>query len=259
MTAIHFAHANGFPAGCFSCLLDRLGVDDVTAVDKMGHGDYVADGDLWNLTDEMIAEIERRHDRPVVGLGHSTGGALLVLAAVKRPELFHDLILLDPMVLSALKRNVLRLFRLVGFGDYLGPTRLALRRNSHYPSLEAARSRLRDKRLFREFHPACLEAFFEHAFVETKEGAELAFSKDVEVAIFRSTQAEIPTAAFSLRGLMVYGSRSHLLQPIDVRWWRRRLTGFEILPFEGGHLFPLENPEEVARLVRRRLAAAIPR
>ncbi len=47
-------------------------------------------------------------ESPVVGIGLSMGGTIVFLAATKRPDLFCDVILLEPVLWGAGRRFVMR-------------------------------------------------------------------------------------------------------------------------------------------------------
>ncbi len=96
---LHFAHANGFPAGCYNKLFGLLRGDyTVIAIEQMGHNSHYPVDDNWeNLTRELIDYIERNAGgSAIIGIGHSMGGILTFLASYKRPELFKGIIMLDP-------------------------------------------------------------------------------------------------------------------------------------------------------------------
>jgi pimeloyl-ACP methyl ester carboxylesterase len=85
---IHFSHANGFPALCYRRLFGFLESDfRIGYVDRIGHDPSFPVTDGWaHLVDELTAAIDARWNQPVVGVGHSLGGYLTAMAAVRRPE-----------------------------------------------------------------------------------------------------------------------------------------------------------------------------
>ncbi len=95
---LHFAHANGFPAGAYTKLLKSLQMDyEVIAVPMLGHhSQYPLDDNWAGLVEELIDYIEQHAHQPVIGVGHSLGSILTFLAANRRPELFSRIIMLDP-------------------------------------------------------------------------------------------------------------------------------------------------------------------
>ncbi|MGH8747433.1 MAG: alpha/beta fold hydrolase, partial [Burkholderiales bacterium] len=56
-----------------------------------------------HLVEQLIDTLEREYrGAPVLGVGHSLGGYLSFLAAVRRPELFRAIVLLDAPVIGVL-------------------------------------------------------------------------------------------------------------------------------------------------------------
>ena len=99
LAPIHFAHANGFPAQSYQYFLEQLHPHPVSYVNVLGEGEYRLryPWDGWSLFGKEIVEaIERQHDEPVIGLGHSLGGVAVFHAARMRPDLFRKVIILDP-------------------------------------------------------------------------------------------------------------------------------------------------------------------
>jgi pimeloyl-ACP methyl ester carboxylesterase len=101
-------HANGFCAALWDevsrALRPRF---RVFALDGRGYGQSSAPGDpeeyAWlRFADDVAAVAEAlvgELGRPLaLGLGHSFGGTATLVAAARRPELFEELVLVDPVV-----------------------------------------------------------------------------------------------------------------------------------------------------------------
>jgi pimeloyl-ACP methyl ester carboxylesterase len=258
---IHFSHANGIPASTYSYLFDQLEGVQIHCIEKMGHGDYPVNVGLHHLADELIESIEQKSTAPVIGIGHSAGGLVTLLAAAKRPELFKKVIVLDPILFSKRKRAVISSLRAVGLGDWLGPTKRTLIRRTQFDHHAQADEYFSSKTLFKNFHPECFKDYIKHGLRprsgesgESGEGVELAFSKTVEADIFRSVSAQVPANLDKVDGVVIYGSQSKLFWPSDVKWWQKHYPNFTTVAFAGEHLFPLEKPDEVARLLNEFIA-----
>ena len=85
---LHFSHANGFPAACYQKVFDHLQRDfRISTINTLGHDARYPVTEGWpHLVDELIDHLEREVDEPVLAVGHSLGGYLSYLAAVRRPE-----------------------------------------------------------------------------------------------------------------------------------------------------------------------------
>lgn len=216
----------------------------------MGHGNFPVNGSLNNLATELIHSLDQQKAESVIGLGHSSGAVATLLAASRRPELFSEIILIEPAFFSNWKRAMIRMATGLGLADRLGPTPKALKRRDRFPDLETARSYFLQRRLFQRFHPQCFEDYLTHGLKPSDHGGlELAFSKETEIEIFRSTQTYAPKNLRQLKGKMLFGETSDLFWKSDVAWWKRALPNFQLIPFPGGHLFPLEQPDKTAELI----------
>src|SRR5437870_13259241 len=99
---LHFAHGNGFPSPCYRQLLEGLeGRYDCSYIDRIGHNPQFPVTENWPfLIDEVIDSVNRQAGQPVIAVGHSLGGVLSLLAAIKEPTLFKAVIMLDSPLLG---------------------------------------------------------------------------------------------------------------------------------------------------------------
>ncbi len=90
---IHFAHANGIPSKVYQKLFDLLSDRyDIIYVPMIGPDKRYPVTNHWShLVDQVIDSIVRQaNGRKVIGLGHSLGSVLTMMASYKRPELFRN-------------------------------------------------------------------------------------------------------------------------------------------------------------------------
>ena len=155
---LHFAHANGFPGACYNKLFSLLSADfDVGYLPASGHDPRFPVTDGWPfLVEELIASIAGSRRAPVLGVGHSLGGMLTFLAAVRRADLFRAVILLDAPLLGRFTGSALQLVKRIGLIDRVTPAGITRNRRRHWPNREAALAHFRRRRLFRNFDPDCL-------------------------------------------------------------------------------------------------------
>ena len=103
---LHFAHANGYPPETYEPLLRRLAARfHVTAMvmKPLWEGSNPREVQDWgDFVGDMITFIEQHTSpggvgkEPVIGVGHSLGATVSLMAAIQRPDLFRAIILLDP-------------------------------------------------------------------------------------------------------------------------------------------------------------------
>jgi pimeloyl-ACP methyl ester carboxylesterase len=109
------AHGTGFHAATWAPVIDVMstltaGPVEAVAFDWSGHGlsrplpgtGVAAERCDWREVgpkdvDELLSTLGTG-SRPVYGVGHSFGGAALVMAELSRPGTFHGLILLEPVL-----------------------------------------------------------------------------------------------------------------------------------------------------------------
>ncbi|MEM5537775.1 alpha/beta hydrolase [Neptuniibacter pectenicola] len=251
MKQIQFSHANGFPGSSYNYLFSLLPDYHITYIEKMGHGDYPLNSDLTNYAAELIADIEAQHNEPIIGMGHSAGAVVTLIAASLRPDLFKHVILLDPVLFSKRKRYPLKIAKKMGFIDKITPAARASKRRTRFPSREAAALYFRNKALFKHFHPRCFNDYITYGLTETEQGVELTISPEVEADVFRNVPLEAPKRLRQVKGTVIYGDKSNLFQKSEKNWWSRRFPAMELISIDGGHLFPFEDPAGTALLLNK--------
>lgn len=250
---IQFSHANGFPGGCYRYLFQQLPEYEICYVEKLGHGDYPLDGDLKNYALELIGDIRTHGQYPVIGIGHSAGAVVTLLAAALEPELFHEVILLDPVIFSKRKRYALKLASALGGLDKITPAGRAAKRKACFSSRAEAESYFSQKALFQDFHPECFQDYLRFGLTDAGEGVELSISPDIEADVFRNVLLDVPDWIKQVKGQVIFGRSSHLLNKPDLRWWQKNFPAMKLIGVEGGHLFPFESPVETANLLQMML------
>jgi pimeloyl-ACP methyl ester carboxylesterase len=251
-STIFFAPGNGFPAGSYAKMLDALGSSfDVDRIELPGHNpDFPPDENWVSLKTELIAEIRARHEKPVIGVGHSLGGVLHLLAAAEDPKLYSQIILLEAPIISPLSSRSLRLMKYAGLIDRLSPSQATRYRRSRWDSREEALEHFASKPKFAAFDPEVLRDYVDFGTVETARGFELAFRPRIEALIYRTIPHNLPRLKGRLRLPLTFVGGS------DSRESRLARTGFMRRAFdirfetvEGSHLFPLESPIKAAEVV----------
>ncbi|OWJ91525.1 alpha/beta hydrolase [Pseudomonas sp. A46] len=249
---IFFAHANGFPSATYGKLFAALAPDfRVEHLDQHGHDPRFPVNDNWdNLVDELIHHLEQR-DGPVWGLGHSLGGVLHYHAALRRPELYRGVVMLDSPVLTLADRLVIRAAKRFGFIDRITPAGRTLGRREAFDDHQQARDYFAGKSLFRRFDPDCLDAYVRHGLAPGDQGLRLKFDAATEIRIYRSVPHRAPGRPHQLQVplALVRGRHSNVVLPHHARLVKRVPQG-EYLSLPGGHMFPLERPQETADLLK---------
>lgn len=247
------AHATGFCAGVWRPLAGHL-VDTwhVVALDFRAHGDSPApaDGDLsWDrMADDVLAVVDHLGERPLLGLGHSMGGAALVLAEQARPGTFRSLYLFEPILFPARPEALAASEHPLAEGS--------LRRRPEFPSAQAAYDNFASKPPLSALHPDALRAYVDHGFAPRPDGSvELKCRREDEAQVFRvgvehrgyDHLPEVACPATVAAGALPTGGPADLAPLVA-----ERLPSAEFVAHDGlGHFGPLEDPARIAADVRR--------
>jgi pimeloyl-ACP methyl ester carboxylesterase len=256
MTSIQFSHANGIPAAVYAGFLSEFSAHQVHAIPVSGEGKHKIRHSWRPLAQELIETIEARQQGPVIGIGHSLGAVSTFWAAIERPDLFEQVYLLEPPLFDFRIRFLSSLTRLIGIQDRVVPIiKQAGRRRDHFDSREAAAEYWQGKRFFKYFHPQAFADYVAHGLVEDPAGGvRLRISKAQEARIFASSPFRIGPAQLSMPSYYLHASKGVLpLKTIQAHQTRFSNTTF--VPVEGGHMFPLEQPVEIAQLISQLIAS----
>jgi len=250
MPCIQFSHANGFPAKTYTKIFDLLEDYDISTIDIHTTSINLEKINWDDLTDEII-ECVKKLRQPVVGIGHSLGGILTILAAAKEPNIFQSVILLDPPIFMPLKRLMINILRNFKMDDVFSPAGKSKKRRDHFDSIKQAFEYFQSKDLFKNFNQKVLQDYVKYGLVEVENGLILKIPVKSEVAIFRNFIIKYPRSIFNVNGVLAYGVKNSIYWKSDLRWINKKFRKLKIIPFPGTHLFPFENPESTAMLIKR--------
>jgi pimeloyl-ACP methyl ester carboxylesterase len=246
--SIHFAHGNGFPSSCYRQLFQVLESRyDCRYIDRIGHNPRFPVTENWDyLVDELIASIREKFSQPVIGLGHSLGGVLNLLAAIKEPSLFKGVVMLDSPLLGRFKSSMVRLAKSIGLIDKLTPALRTRGRRHHWNTREELTHYLKGRPLFRTFSEECLQDYINFGFKKMEDGYWLHFDKQVEYLIFRTLPHHLPRyeGKLTIPTALIYGDKSTVVTRFDVRYMRNKYH-INCYRVPGTHMLPMENPSMV--------------
>ncbi len=254
----HLAPANGFPPQVYAPLIAALnGLFHVRALVPLAmRASSPPPPDLtWHvLADEMGQRLGEAGMDGLVAIGHSLGGVMSILAAIRYPSLFRALILMDPVIFPPHILLYLRVMRLLRQGERFPLVQAARRRRRVFPSREDAARRYRNHRFFQNWHPDAFQAYVRYGLRDRADGqVELAYNPDWEAAIFASVPTDIWRWVPRLRlpVLLLYGERSDTFRPGALKRLRRIWPHAIFIPVpDAGHMFPMEHPEQTAQLIK---------
>jgi len=171
----HFYHATGFPAGVYTPLLSRLSKKfHLSALDFRatwpGIGAPPEGKDYWQrYADDLIVFIEQELKEPVIGMGHSMGATCTILAAVKRPDLFTSLVLIEPAMVSRTQARLIRLVPKAVMG-LIEPAKGTLRKRDRWPSRDAFLNECRQNKLYKRLGDEAFSALAQYGVIDDGSG-----------------------------------------------------------------------------------------
>ncbi|KVD73962.1 alpha/beta hydrolase [Burkholderia sp. ABCPW 14] len=258
---IHFSHANGFPASTYRTIFAELADDyELRFIERIGHDRrFPVTRDWPHLVEQLLDDIGRTYERPVWLVGHSLGGYLSLMAALKRPQWVRGVVMLDSPVIAGWRSSALRVSQWTGLDERLSPAAATRNRRVHWASRDDAWRHFRAKQSFARWDERMLSDYIDYGIPQTSAAGEraLAFDRQIEYMIYRTLPHTLgPRLAHGAPvpiGLLA-GTRSREIRQIGLAATRRAARG-RIEWLEGSHLFPMERPLETARALQRMINA----
>jgi pimeloyl-ACP methyl ester carboxylesterase len=191
-TPLLLCHPTGFLAATWAPLAAELaGVAHCLALDFRGHGDSTApaSGDYaWTgMADDVLAVVDHLGLTDVRAVGHSMGGAALLMAEERRPGTFAGMWLYEPIVTPPSEGGDTGGVRANPMAD------AARRRRPWFPDREAAYANFASKPPLSTLAPAALRAYVDHALRDVP-GADddgtvaLKCTPEVEARVFEGSR-----------------------------------------------------------------------
>lgn len=249
-----FSHATGFHGRVFAPIAAHLGAHSRTTFDYRGYGDTTAPT-KWKLSwdgfgDDALAvarDVSQRHDdRPLLAIGHSMGGAGLVMAALRDPGVFATLVLFEPIIFPPVMQST------TGGSNSLAE--VTRRRRRTFGSYEEAIANFSAKPPLSSLAPSALEAYVHHGFTQRDDGVHIKCDPEFEARTYemgsqhdtwsRLANLTVPTIVmagrFAPQSPAAIAPRIHEQLPHStfVEWSDR------------GHFGPLEDPARFASFVK---------
>lgn len=260
-TPIHFAHGNGLPSRCYRQMLEPLAARrSVFALDhratwldapRVPHKSF-----SWaDAANDMIAAIEQVAPNGVIGVGHSLGGVMTLLAAQQRPDLFKQIILIEP-VLFPTRMFVAAAWMPMNWRLRYFPIakRTALRQDVWRSRAEFAAYHAR-KNAFAGIATDVMDDYAAHGLRACGEQFELTFPKAWEAHIF--TSASYPWAALqrlSVPCIAARAEQSDWVPAVSWRKWQHIRSDCPLFTLpQVGHMAPLQKPEIMAEWLNAHL------
>ena len=223
--------------------LDHRGYGDAETVDP-----ETMQWDQYGL-DALAAarDLYAQHNEPIIGIGHSMGGASLLMAAHAEPHLFTALFVFEPIVFPPPDPDA-------GERPESSLPAGARKRRSRFPSFEAAIENYAAKPPMAAFNAVAREAYVRHGFKPTADGdIELKCLPEHEARTYETggisgawdSLPAITTPVWVLSGAIAPFQPSTFAITVA-----ERIPGSTYVRWdEVGHFGPLEKPDLISQYV----------
>ena len=251
---IHFFHANGFPVETYRDLLNNLEGEVVSPISILGKGISSVEEGYDNFVDEVIEHASDTKGE-AIAIGHSFGATLSLLAEARQPRLFKTIILLDPPIFSRTKRIIISILRRLRLEYLVNPAKKSMKRKESFTSREEALEYFSTKGLFKEIPKSTIALYVNHGLEEVEGEYRLIIPRERETDIFLNFPTKLPNEISRIKGNLIYADKVSLLDDADLKWWNKAMPKITRRPFNGSHMFPFEQPKELAEFINQIVAS----
>ncbi len=178
---------------------------------------------------------------------------MTLYAAVKQPELFSHVILIDPTLLSPWILWRMKFLKFFGYEERSFLIKGALRRKREWESSRAAYDYFRGRQLFKNWSDEMVKTYTESiAAPSSQGGVHLIYPPEWEAQIYRTIPTDVWKFAKQLQQatLVIRGENSNTFTADGEKAFRKANPRaiMKVVPATG-HLVPQEKPEEVGQLI----------
>jgi pimeloyl-ACP methyl ester carboxylesterase len=259
---LHFAHANGYPPACYRRLMDKLAAHyRVLAVRHrpLWPGSRPEEVGNWHdIADDMIRFFDEQEMKGVYGVGHSLGAVATMMAAIKRPDLFQAVVLIEPVILMPVLLEMFAKQAESGDYEFFPLVRITESRDRHWPDRQTAFDNFRSKRIFVRWDDETLWDYVQHGLHDSDDGGvELTYRPEWEVRLYVLPPTDVweLIPQLSHPTLAIRGAETDTLAPAAWELWQIKQPRAKFEEIVGaGHLLPMEEPAVVAATVHAFLA-----
>lgn len=251
---LHLAHANSYHPGTYLSLINLLKphFDVYSILARPFHSKYNQEdfSSFYQLRDDFLRIAEAQKWENIIGIGHSQGSLVSMLADIKHPGLFSKLILIEPPIIPQYVYFLLKIIPYQYSKHLVPPSKIALNRRHKWMSKEEAFDFFRIKTVFSKFSDETLWNFIHFGLNEDENGEfRLVHSKYWESKIYCSITNPWPLVKrMTTPSLCIRAGETDVIKPESWKKWQstQKHASFLEIP-ETTHLVPFESHEILAQ------------
>ena len=257
---IHFAHANGYPPEGYQEFIQPLSKEYEIIASKyrpLWENQSPKTVKSWHtFADDLIRFMDEKGLQNVIGMGHSMGGTISSIAAMKRPDLFEQLILIDPVIFPK-KYNLWTKFLPNSLLKRIIPiAKASTKRRDQWNNKQEVFDSWRTKRVFKRFTDSVLNDFVNAAIVPNPQGGvTLAYPKAWETQVYL-TAPYIFSDLVKMKKPMTVIKAEYTDVISDGLWkeWQQKQPATTFIEYkDAGHLIPMEYPVPLAETILKQI------
>ena len=262
MPHIIFSHGNSFPASTYKRMLDSVRERGfgVSAIEKYGHDTAYPVSNNWPHLVQQLADFAQAHvdthGEPAFLVGHSLGGLLSLMCAIKHPQLARGVLLLDSPILGGWRATTVGLAKKTSLMGSISPGRVSKSRRMHWPDKAAALAHFAHKKAFAKWDPQVLSDYIAHGTHEEEGQQVLSFDREIETAIYNTIPNKIESMIkrhpLKCPVAFIGGTHSREMRLAGINSLPQVTKG-RIMMLDGSHLFPMEKPLVTAAAIEAAL------
>ncbi len=258
---VHFAHANAYPPGCYQQLfqpfLDNYKVLGMYQRPLWENSNPITFKSWHQLADDLILFFDQQQLKQVIGVGHSMGGVVSIIAAIKRPDLFSKLVLIDPVIFPKHYTQFTDLLPHFLRKRIIPMAKLSAKRRDIWANQQMVFDSFRTKKVFRGFSDSALWDFVKASTKANGNGqVTLTYPKKWETQVYITAPSLLKALKkLDIPILAIKGQYSNVITAAVWSEWKKAQPHNDFLEYpNSGHLVPMEYPAELAKWILEQLS-----
>ena len=237
----------------------------VKAIEKFGHDPAFPVTNNWPGLVQQLCEFTLQEagktGQAVWLAGHSLGGYLSLMAAMRLPKVVKGVVMIDSPVLGGWKSSAVGLAKQTGLVGSFAPGSVSKRRRNTWASTAEAFAHFRHKKAFAQWDEQVLHDYVNYGTEERDGKRVLAFDRDVETAIYNALphnlERQLKRYPLQCPVHFIGGTDSAEMRQVGMALTNKIVKG-RITMMDGSHLFPMEQPVATAAAIEEALRAMSP-